>query len=118
MVAAQADRGLAAEQAVALRAVAVIGREAAFQSEDRRQAVAQVFRAAQAKTRTVLDAVVHADPGVVVAAIHATVRIGGADLAALIGHAQVNDAVQGDGRFRLRRTGHASQNRANEQSFC
>ncbi|MNL55556.1 hypothetical protein D3C87_1789790 [compost metagenome] len=73
LVAVQAHRGLAAEQAVTLRAVAVVSRKAAFQREDRRQAVAQVFRAAQAKTRTVLDAVVHADPGVVVAAIHATV---------------------------------------------
>ncbi|KAG0929490.1 hypothetical protein G6F31_017335 [Rhizopus arrhizus] len=85
LVAAQADGGLAAEQAVALRTVAVIGREAAFQREDRRQAVAQVFRAAQAEAGSVLDAVVHADPGLVITAIHATIRIGGAHLAALVG---------------------------------
>ncbi|KAG1530056.1 hypothetical protein G6F50_017574 [Rhizopus delemar] len=80
-----ADGGLAAEQAAALARLAVGRVEAAFQREHGAQAVAQVFRAAQAEAGSVLDAVVHADPGLVITAIHATIRIGGAHLAALVG---------------------------------
>ncbi|MDT4837760.1 hypothetical protein FQZ97_715010 [compost metagenome] len=115
---AQADGGLAAEHAATLRTVAVIGREAAFQREDRRQAVAQVFRTAQTPARTVLDAVVHAHTGSVVAAIQAPIGVGRADFAALVGQAQVDDAIQRHRGFGIRRAGHTGQNGASEQGFC
>src|SRR5690606_26554659 len=98
----QADGGLAAKQAVALFAFAVAGAEAAFQYEHRRQAVAQVFGATQAPARAALDAVGHADAGLVVATILRAVDIVGANFASLIGDPDVNQAVQGHRRLSVR----------------
>ncbi|MNJ67778.1 hypothetical protein D3C77_639760 [compost metagenome] len=101
MVAVQAHRGLAAEQAVTLRAVAVVSRKAAFQREDRRQAVAQVFRAAQAETRTAADTLNAAK----------TALLGPIELHLLVADTRVDQAVQRYGVGGLRGAGRACQQR-------
>ena len=65
-VVGQPDGGLAAEQPAGLSALPVGGVEAAFQLEHGAQAVSEVFGAAQAPTRTGLDAVDHAEFATVV----------------------------------------------------
>ncbi|MNS61104.1 hypothetical protein D3C72_941210 [compost metagenome] len=100
-IAVQAHGGLTTEQAAVLRRLAVHGTEAAFQGEHGAQAVAQIFRAAQAETRTAADTLNAAK----------TALLGPIELHLLVADTRVDQAVQRYGVGGLRGAGRACQQR-------
>ncbi|KAG1245099.1 hypothetical protein G6F65_021425 [Rhizopus arrhizus] len=100
-IAVQAHGGLTAEQAAILQRLAVHGTETAFQREHGAQAVAQIFRAAQAEARAAAHALHTAE-----AALRHPI-----ELHLLVADTGVDQAVQRYGVGGLRGAGKACQQR-------